>query len=371
MSRSAGYSLVYLLLRKDAGLVMMLFPGKSLRPFHNYRLLGILVIIFLVGGLVLGAKYYLGVQLAPAAGNSGAERVVLVKIPEGASTRQIGEILQRSGLIKNSDFFVFYTRFTGTEKELQAGEYQLSNKMSLPEIIKVIASGKVVYHRVTIPEGYTVAQICELLARKGIVDKKRFQEVVASGDFSYPFLEGVPAGPKRLEGFLFPATYRFRAGSSEEEIVDMMLKRFAEAFTPELEKRAQELGFTVREVVTLASLVEREAKLDEERPLIAAVFLNRLHRGMRLESCATVLYALGEQKERLSYKDLQVDSPYNTYLHDGLPPGPIANPGLASIKAVLYPADVDYLYFVSRGDGSHYFSHTLEEHETAAKIYLK
>jgi UPF0755 protein len=350
---------------------MRTFPEKILRSFYDFRLLPIGMVILLIGCLVLGAKFYLEMNLAPVAGDAEKEKVALVKIPEGASTRHIGEVLERSGLIRSSDFFVFYARFRGIDKELQAGEYHLSNKMSLPEIIKVIASGKVFYHQVTIPEGFTVAQICELLARKGIVDQQRFQEVVAFGNFSYPFLEGIPAGPGRLEGFLFPATYRIPAGSSEEEIVDMMLKRFAAAFTPEMEKRAQELGLTVREVVILASLVEKEAKLDEERPLIAAVFWNRLHRGMRLESCATVLYALGEQKERLTYKDLHVNSPYNTYLHDGLPPGPIANPGLASIRAVLYPAHVDYLYFVSRGDGSHYFSRTLEEHNAAAQIYLQ
>jgi len=229
----------------------------------------------------------------------------------------------------------------------------------------------VLFHRVTIPEGYTVTQIEEILAEKGIVDRTRFREALKSEDFSLPYLSPAPRDPRHLEGFLFPATYEFPAGLAEKEIIGLMLQRFDAVLTPELQRRSQAMGLSVREVVTLASLVEREARLDEERPIIAAVFLNRLRRGMRLESCATIQYILGKQKEKLTYRDLQIPSPYNTYLHDGLPPGPIANPGLASIKAVLYPAEVDYLYFVARGDGSHYFSRTLGEHQTAARRYQR
>lgn len=354
---------------------MLFLPFLSQKPLFSQKIKDLFKWPFFVAlfavGLFLFFITYAGLQLEPVAAAGEPGCLVAVNIPQGSSTREIGNILEKAGLIKSSDFFVLYTRYLQREKDLQAGEYNISTKLSLSSILEVIAGGQVVYHKVTIPEGYTVKQIAGLLSEKGLVDKERFFKAVNSEDFSLPFLDEDPLCSKKLEGFLFPSTYMVRAGMTETEIVQMMVDRFTEVFSPELKERACKMGLSEKEVITLASLVEKEAKLDQERPLIAGVFLNRLRKGMRLESCATVLYALGEAKEELTYEDLEIDSPYNTYRHQGLPPGPIANPGVASIKAVLYPATTDYLYFVAKGDGSHYFSRSLEEHQTATRCYQK
>lgn len=324
-------------------------------------------LILLIGTIWIGFGWLMGpVCLSPS-----HSKIVTVNINKGSTLGDIGETLAKSKVIKSSRAFVYYGRLTGQDKKMQAGTYQISNNWSMKEIVECISSGKVASYHLTIPEGYTVNQIEELLVQKGIADRASFKKALQA-DYSFSFLEGIPETcPERLEGFLFPATYELRPGMSEQEIIELMLQGFQSAFTPDLQQRAKEMGLSVREVVTLASLVEREAKLEKERPLIAAVFLNRLQKGIRLESCATVQYILGKQKEKLTIQDLQTPSPYNTYLHTGLPPGPIANPGLSSIKAVLYPADTDYLFFVARGDGSHHFSNTFREHQEAARYYQK
>lgn len=326
-------------------------------------------VILLIGSIWIALCVAVTYLMSPVCLSPSQQLETTVTIREGATLKEIGDALSEKGLIKNSAFFVYYVRLTGKEKSLQAGVYRISNAWSVREIVECLSSGRVISYRITIPEGYTVAQIGDLLARKGIVERDLFEQAAARGDFSFPFLDKAAQGPRRLEGYLFPDTYEVRPGMSAEEIIRMMLERFASVFTPELQERARALGLSSRDVVTLASIVEREAKLDEERPLIAAVFLNRLRQGMRLESCATVQYVLSKQKETLTLEDLRTPSPYNTYLHEGLPPGPIANPGLPSLKAVLYPAEVDYLYFVARGDGSHYFSTTYGEHQMAARRY--
>lgn len=181
----------------------------------------------------------------------------------------------------------------------------------------------------------------------------------------------MPNNEKRLEGYLFPDTYKVTATTTEREIIDMMLARFAREATPEFRQKAQKLGLTLHQAVILASIVEREAKVDKERPKVAAVFLNRMKKGWKLESCATVQYALGQPKARLLNKDLQIDSPYNTYKYSGLPPTPIASPGRASLQAAVNPANVDYLFFVVSQDGRHVFSRTLAEHNRAKAKYIK
>lgn len=336
-------------------------------PFLHPVRLG--VAIFLIGSIWIALRVAVVFLLAPACLSPSQAQTITVTIEKGSTLKEIGDTLTRKGLIKSSAFFVFYVRLTGREKSMQAGVYRVSNAWSVRDIVDCVSGGRVVNYRFTIPEGYTVAQIGDLLAREGIVDRDLFEKAAAGGEFPFPFLEGVPDGPHRLEGYLFPDTYEVGPGVSGEDVIKMMLERFAAVFTPEMQERARDLGLSSRDVVILASMVEREAKLDRERPIIAAVFLNRLRQGMRLESCATVQYILDKQKETLTYEDLRISSPYNTYLHEGLPPGPIANPGLTSLKAVLYPAKVNYLYFVARGDGSHYFSTTFREHQAAARRY--
>ena len=218
----------------------------------------------------------------------------------------------------------------------------------------------------TIPEGFTSAQIAELLGKKGLVEKGEF--LLLTGDQDLVRRYGIAGAG--LEGYLYPDTYRFYRGMTALSVVDVMVKRFKEVTAPFVE-RAEQLGMAFEDIVALASIVEKETGLAEERPVIASVFLNRLKRGIRLESDPTVIYGLTGFNGNLTRKDLSKPTPYNTYLIPGLPPGPIANPGLDAIKAVLFPAKTNYLYFVSKNDGSHYFSRTLAEHNRAVMIYQK
>ncbi|MFZ5641885.1 MAG: endolytic transglycosylase MltG, partial [Bacillota bacterium] len=262
------------------------------------------------------------------------------------------------------------SRSQGLAAKMQAGEYSLNTGMSVPEIIRRITGGEVDTLVFTIPEGYNLKQITDTLVGKGLVDRARFTELLAGGNFNYDFLQGLPAGEKRLEGYLFPDTYHINKGTTEEEIMNIMLARFAREITPEFKQKAGALGLTLHQAVTLASVIEREAAKDEERPRVAAVFLNRMKKGWKLESCATVQYALGTNKTRLLYKDLQVESPYNTYKYKGLPPGPIAAPGRASLLAAVNPAKEDYMFFVVSEEGQHVFSRTIQEHNRNKAKYI-
>lgn len=227
--------------------------------------------------------------------------------------------------------------------------------------MQVLLEGKAKTVRFTIPEGYDIKRTTEKLSSEGLINAEVFADEIVSGQFDYKFLSDAPAGENRLEGFLFPETYDIYTTANEHDIINKMLSQFDAVFTDEYYARAEELDMSVREIITLASIIEREARVPEDRPVIASVFYNRLEVGMPLQSCATVQYILGEQKAVLSIKDTRIESPYNTYLNNGLPPGPIASPGADSIKAALYPDDTDYLYFLAKGDGSHAFSATYDQ----------
>jgi UPF0755 protein len=335
--------------------------------FNSYNPVYWGVVLFLCGCLWLGAQFYIGNMITPVGIRTHSIKTIVITVKKGASLREIGDLLQSEDMIDSSSFFVLYAQVTGVGKQIEAGSYRLSNSLSMIEILERIVGGDVLRYRVVIPEGYTTDQIGKLLVSKGIMTGDDWQNALATEDFEYPFLKDAPAGPKRLDGFLFPATYPLMDDFTAQEILELMLNTFNTAFTPDLQARAREQGMSVRQVVILASIVEGEAKLDSERPIIASVFLNRLHQGMRLGSDATVEYVLGAHKAKLTYQDVQTPSPYNTYLHYGLPPGPICSPGLASIKAVLYPAKTGYLYFVGKGDGSHVFSVTYNEHVVASR----
>jgi UPF0755 protein len=233
-------------------------------------------------------------------------------------------------------------------------------------ILKDLTRGAIITHPVTIPEGFTKEQIAELLAGKDLANKHEFLSLTDDPEVLKKY--GVKG--TGLEGYLYPDTYQFGRGLSAKSIIDVMIKRFREVTGP-LKVRVSETGMTIKEVIILASIVEKETGRPEERSLIASVFLNRLKRRMRLESDPTVIYGIKNFNGNLTRKDLSKPTPYNTYVIRGLPPGPIANPGLEAIKAVLYPVQADYLYFVSKNDGSHYFSKTLSEHNKAVKRYQK
>ncbi|MCW2278036.1 endolytic transglycosylase MltG [Heliophilum fasciatum] len=328
-------------------------------------LVALFVILHLIMGVGYGAYQW---QLSPL-GADGAEEIAVV-IPPNTSAADVGEMLAEKKLIRSALAFRLYTRNQDTNL-LKAGEYNLRAALSIPEIVDILKEGKTRVDTVTIPEGYTLSQITRLLVERNIVDPAEWSEALMKTEFEAAYLPKPSNNPKRLEGFLFPATYRIARTATETDIVRMMVDRFDQEMTPQVREQIKQSRLTVAETVTLASLVEREAQKAEERPVIAKVFLNRLGKNMRLEACSTVQYLLDQPKAKLYYKDLEIESPYNTYKYSGLPPGPIANPGRESLQAVLAPANVDYLFFVAKGDGYHQFSRTLAEHEKAVKQYVR
>jgi len=305
-----------------------------------------------------------GLFLVSPADKEGTPQVFIVK--EGASLKEVAGELEKRGLLTNKTLFVLWTRAKGFGKDIRAGEYSLSPAMPPVQLLEILRKGIGILYPITIPEGFTRDQIAEVLAAKGIAEKKEFLKLTEDRGLLSQY--GI-SGPS-FEGFLFPDTYHFSRGTSTLTVLDTMVKRFRQAVAP-LAEKAQSMGMTLEDVVTLASIVEKETGRPEERPLIASVFLNRLRLGMRLESDPTVIYGMENFDGDLKKRDLSEKSPYNTYVIHGLTPGPIANPGLESIRAVIEPARTDYLYFVSRNDGSHHFSKTLAEHNRAVEIYQK
>jgi len=317
----------------------------------------------LIGIILVGAFSFYNMYMDRASEpvEPGSEEFISVTIPSGAGTGRIAEILMENGLISNTTVFKLKSKSKDYDGKYQAGHYSISPGMTMDEIMELLLSGKADTVRFTIPEGYDIKRVAEKLSAEGLIDVDEFMNEVENGVFDYDFLADAPAGPERLEGFLFPDTYEIFATADEHDIIDKMLYQFSKVFTEEYEDRAKELGMSVRELITLASIIEREAQISEDRPVIASVFYNRLEIGMPLQSCATVQYILGEQKPVLSIEDTRIESPYNTYLIKGLPPGPIASPGADSIRAALYPAETKYLFFLAKGDGSHAFSETYEQ----------
>jgi len=291
-----------------------------------------------------------------------------IDIPMGFTVFQIGALLEQEGLIKNRNSFIWYLYLTGQQNSLKAGHYTFGSSFTFPQLLRELKKGRPIIYKVTIPEGYSSAEIGRLLSERGLVDYERFQELLHDRVFLRSQL--IDFSPVSGEGFLFPDTYEFAKGAKEEAILSTLFQRFRQVWA-EVSHGATFNELTPEELVTLASIVEGEAKVAAERPIIAGIFLNRLRRGQLLQSCATVQYALGERKQRLLYKDLQIDSPYNTYLYKGLPPTPIGNPGRASLEAVLAPADTDYLYFFAKPDGTHVFSRTYREHINAQNLMAR
>jgi len=323
-------------------------------------LLGLVVLVL---AALAGGVFWYNDQLKPVA--PADTKPVVLKVKSGMTTGSIADILLERNLIRNRTVFLFAARQAGLDKSLQAGEFAFSRAMNVTQIIEIMAKGITVYAEFTVPEGFTVEQIAALLAEKGLARKDRFLALAQK----YAPFDKQPSRQDvkyRAEGFLFPDTYRINRGTSEEEILQIMAKEFERQFAPELQAKAKDIGLSAYEVIVLASLIEREVQLAKERPMVARVFLNRLKIEMPLQSCATIQYILGYAKEELTIADTQLPSPYNSYLNAGMPPGPVANPGLSSIQAALNPAEGDWLYFVVDGKtGGHRFSRTLAEHEAA------
>ncbi len=298
----------------------------------------------------------------------GLSRKTWVSIPAGTSTSEIASILEKHHVITNGFFFRLYLYVTGNASNLQAGDYRFTHALTLPQVVNELRVGAVMYNTisVTIPEGYTVRQIADVLAKNGIVSKTAFMAEVHKGQFSFDFLPKLGSQNKlvrdRLEGYLFPDTYDFLRHEPAYDVITTMLQETNKVFSPRLMTRIKQMHTSVTRILTIASMIEREAELNKERPIIASVIYNRLKINMKLQIDATVEYALGGVLN-LTDADLTVNNPYNTYLHYGLPPGPIANPGLLSIEAALHPAKTNYYFYVAKfnGSGGHYFSTTFAQ----------
>lgn len=290
----------------------------------------------------------------------------IVDIPQGLGLSAIAEKLEGEGVIRKAEILFLSAFLSGTHRNLKYGEYVFSAGEAPYTVHRKLRRGEVSLRKVTFPEGITLVQMAGILDASQIVSREEFLALAENGEYS---TKKLGAEVSSLEGFLFPDTYFFVRGCSAEKVIETMLERFREACVT--------LGIAsmqpdIKEIVTVASLVEKETAFPPERPLVSAVIRNRLRKGMKLEFDPTVIYALGEKFDgNIRKKDLSFPSPYNTYVVSGLPPGPIAAPGLDSIRAALEPADVDYLYFVSNGDGVHIFSSTYGDHQNAVKRLLK
>lgn len=291
---------------------------------------------------------------------------VEVYVADGMSSVQIGRVLEDAGLVWDARLFAAVSWIRGVHTDLKSGRYRFRFDEPLVAVIDTLARGQAELVRVTIPEGYSIGQIAKLLEESGVADAKAFETVALTSASEYTGLLGFAPPTGSLEGYLFPDTYLVSEGLPVERLISLMVARFCEKGLPALES-ADTAGLSVHELVTLASIIEREALLDSERPLVSSVFHNRLTEGVRLQSCATVNYALGRPGKALTATDLTVKSPYNTYLYGGLPPGPIANPGLTSLQAAASPADSPFMYFVSDGSGGHVFSVEYSEHLAAVE----
>jgi UPF0755 protein len=330
------------------------------------RTVRIAAVVVLAVGIVAAGVIGYGAWTAlhePYKGYGEAER--LVEIPGGSGTAEIRRRLVAAGVVRDERTFRLALWWSGSAQRLQAGEYRFDSAMTPLEVIGKIARGEVHARRITFPEGLTIREMAQIFESRGFGTAADFE--VAAADPAR--IRDLDAEASDLEGYLFPETYALPRGTPAARVIGLMVDRFRATYEP-LQPRAAEQGLTTRQVVTLASLVEEETAKADERPIVAAVYRNRLRLGMAMQADPTVIYALqkaGRYEGNIRREDLAFDSPYNTYRYPGLPPGPIASPGSAALAAAVSPADVPYLYFVSRNDGSHVFAETLAQHN--ANVY--
>jgi UPF0755 protein len=287
------------------------------------------------------------------------------QIKSGQNFPEIAENLEKQGIIQSRFFFKILVSYKESAGELKAGEYMLSASQTPIQILSIITKGIVKLYKLTLPEGLNIVEVAERVGKAGFGTQENLIILANSRTFA----ETLGIKQDTLEGYLYPETYFFPKNTSQKEILRSMVKAFNDFYTPELRKLTTDLGFSVHQIVTLASIIEKETGDAKERPLISSVFHNRLKKGMRLESDPTVIYGIKDFNGNLTRKDLRTWTPYNTYKIKSLPPGPIANPGGQSIKAALYPADTDYIFFVSKKDTTHKFSKTIAEHNRAVRKY--
>ncbi|MEW6602252.1 MAG: endolytic transglycosylase MltG [Nitrospirota bacterium] len=321
------------------------------------------IIAILVSIVFFAAVYVVIYLIMPV---SGENRWKEVEIPQGSSYSKGIDTLAGKGFVKNKLIFLAMGRLTGTDRTMKGGFYNLNTAMTPLEIFDRLRKGMIVEYTVTIPEGSTLDDIKNKLKEIGLINDSSWQIVKDSS-----FIDSLDIKAPSLEGYIFPDSYNFAKGTDPKYIFSIMIQRLREKYNEPLLKRTYELGMTVNEVLTLASIIEKEAVYDSERPIISAVYHNRLKRNMKLQADPTVLYGVRYRWGRVMYSDLLRVTPYNTYVIKGLPPGPIASPGLKSIRAALYPAKTGYLFFVSMNNGRHHFSYSGQEHVKAVALYRR
>lgn len=293
------------------------------------------------------------------------EEIVAVKVKWGTGFPKITKDLHDLGIIRNEEQFTFTARLFKKTQSLKAGLFELRKNSSHYRALMDLVEGKQAYLKVTIPEGLTSRQIASILQRELEVDSARLVALVSDS----AFIRQLGIDSKSLEGYLYPETYNFTFGLPEKKVISILVEQFKRLFADSLQQRCEEIGFTVNQALTLASIIEGEAMIDEEMPVISSVYHNRLKKGMRLQADPTIQYIIPDGPRRLLNRDLAIDSPYNTYMYAGLPPGPISNPGIKAIVAALYPAETNYIYFVADGSGGHIFSTNLAGHLRAKKKF--
>lgn len=332
------------------------------------RLAALLAVLALTVAAALGVASYHAHQQASRPYRGYSEEEIYINIGPGASSGSIARDLERKGVIRDTRLFLAALWYRGANHRLQAGEYRFSEPSSMFEVIDRLVEGDVFDQSITVPEGLTLNETAAILEQRGLGAALDYEDAFSRAEL----IAALDPDAPDLEGYLYPDTYQLPRQPEAYDVARAMVSRFLSVFDDNRRRKAVELELTPREVVTFASIVEKETGLGEERPLIASVFWNRLRRGIALQSDPTIIYDLkriGEYDGNLRRSDLERASPYNTYLHRGLPPGPIASPGREAIDAVLYPTETDYLYFVSKNDGSHHFSKTLREHSAAVRKY--
>ena len=325
-----------------------------------FLILTFVVFIFVIGSII---NLYIFVN-SPSPMIKEKKRVT---IPQGASLKKISYILEKEDIVKSWWKFYIYARYKVAHTSLKAGDYLFKERITPKEVLDQLIKGKVEVLTITLPEGITIRKITKLLNDKGLANEKDLLKIAFSSDFLKSL--GIPG--KSIEGYLFPDTYCFTRHLPPEVILTNMVENFRKKTKDLPWEKAKDFGLSRYQIVILASIIEKETSLKEEMPIISAVFHKRLKKGIRLCSDPTVIYGLGGFNGNLTKKDLTMPTPYNTYIISGLPPTPICNPGLNAIEAALNPAKVPYLYFVSKNNGSHYFSVTLKEHNRAVKLYQR
>lgn len=320
------------------------------------------LLIIITAIILIFALYVIAELIIPLPfGNKAIE----FEVKKGQTYREVINSLSEKGMIRDRNIFLIIGRLTGLDKKIKAGYYPLWGNMTPLQIFDGLRKGRIIEYEITIVPGDSLLEIGKKFSTLGIIDTEQFESISKDKNF----LASLDIDAPSIEGYLFPDTYRFPKGLEIKEILMLMVERLREKFNEEMLMRAFELGMSEREVLTLASIIEKEAVEDGERPIISAVYHNRLKKNMPLQADPTSIYGIKSSKQIITKKDLLRETPYNTYIIKGLPPGPIASPGLESIMATLYPENVPYLYFVSNNDGTHKFSVTLKDHEKAVKIY--